>query len=213
VSARRAVDVTVSALLLGVTAPLLVVMGVAVVVESGRPVLYTAIRAGRDGRPFRLRKMRTMRTDLSGVGVTRAGDPRVTRVGKVLRATKLDELPQLWNVLRGDMALVGPRPEDPRYVAHYTASQRALLAYRPGLTSPATVAFRDEEELLHRLGGDVEHAYRATVLPAKLAIDAAYFPHATLRSDLAVLARTVVAVVRPPTVEAQLALVRHAVGA
>jgi lipopolysaccharide/colanic/teichoic acid biosynthesis glycosyltransferase len=209
---RRALDVTVAAFLLAVTAPLLLVLAAAVAVTSRGPVLYTSERVGRGGEAFRLRKLRTMRTGASGAAVTRAGDPRVTAVGRVLRAAKLDELPQLWNVLRGDMSLVGPRPEDPRYVADYTPAQRRVLAVRPGLTSPATILLRDEENVLRALGGDVEETYRTVLLPVKLAIDAEYVVRAGLRADLGVLLRTAAAIVRPAPLEEQLATVRRLAG-
>ena len=110
-------------------------------------------------------------TDRQGPGITATGDPRITRVGRFLRRAKLDELPQFINVLVGDMSLVGPRPEDPRYVAFYTPEQRRVLSVRPGITSPASLAYRHEEQLL--AGEDWETHYRARVLPDKLALDLA----------------------------------------
>jgi lipopolysaccharide/colanic/teichoic acid biosynthesis glycosyltransferase len=210
-NARRAFDVSAAAVLLAVAAPLLAALAVAVRLDSRGPALHRARRAGRDGTEFTLLKLRTMRTG-PGPAVTRAGDPRVTRTGRALRATKLDELPQLWNVLRGDMSLVGPRPEDPRYVAGYTVEQRRVLRARPGLTSPATLLLRDEEAVLERLGGDLDTTYRTLVLPAKLAIDAEYVDRATFATDLAVLARTLGAIVRRRPVEEQVALVRRIAG-
>ncbi|MFZ1551113.1 MAG: sugar transferase, partial [Anaerolineae bacterium] len=132
-----------------------------------------AVRVGQDGRPFRLYKFRSMivGTDRQGPGITATGDPRITRVGRFLRRAKLDELPQLINVLLGDMSLVGPRPEDPRYVAFYTPEQRRVLSVHPGITSPASLAYRHEEQLL--AGEDWETHYRTRVLPAKLALDLA----------------------------------------
>ncbi|HWC12954.1 MAG TPA: sugar transferase, partial [Acidimicrobiales bacterium] len=152
---------------------------------------------GRAGRPFVLHKFRTMVADASGRGpaVTRGGDPRVTRVGAFLRRWKLDELPNLLDVLRGEMSLVGPRPEDPRYVAHYTAEQRRVLSVRPGITSPATYRFRHEEALLHD-ADDLERTYVDAVLPEKLRLDLEYVGHRSLLGDAQVLAETVVAVFR-----------------
>src|SRR5262249_52944955 len=131
----------------------------------------------------------------AGPGVTGAGDARVTPVGRVLRRYKIDELPQLWNVLVGDMSLVGPRPEDPRYVAHYTAEQRELLAVRPGLTSAVSVQYADEEALLS--GPDAESRYLSEVLPEKLRLELEYQKRRTLGSALAVLAATAGPVPRP----------------
>ncbi|MFZ1595653.1 MAG: sugar transferase [Anaerolineae bacterium] len=161
---------------------------------SPGPVFYRAVRVGQDGRPFRLYKFRSMiaGTDRQGPGITATGDPRITRVGRFLRRAKLDELPQLLNVLKGEMSLVGPRPEDPRYVALYTPEQRRVLAVRPGITSAASLAFRHEEQLL--AGEDWETHYRARVLPDKLALDLAYLARRTLLSDLALILRTLAAV-------------------
>jgi len=132
--------------------------------------------------------------DKRGPGITATGDSRVTPVGRFLRRTKIDELPQLINVLRGDMSLVGPRPEDPRYVARYTPEQRRVLAVRPGITSAASLTYRHEEQLLS--GEDWETVYRTQVMPEKLAIDLAYLQRRTLWSDLVLVFRTVVAMMR-----------------
>jgi lipopolysaccharide/colanic/teichoic acid biosynthesis glycosyltransferase len=123
-----------------------------------------------------------------GRSVTAADDPRITRVGRFLRQTKLDELPQLWNVVKGEMSLVGPRPEDPKYVALYTPEPRRLLSVRPGITGPAALEFVDEEALLS--GGDGEKRYVEEVMPRKLALELAYADRATLASDLGILMRT-----------------------
>jgi lipopolysaccharide/colanic/teichoic acid biosynthesis glycosyltransferase len=124
-----------------------------------------------------------------GALITAAGDDRITRAGRILRSTKLDELPQLLNVLRGDMSIVGPRPEDPVYVYRYTPHQRRILEWRPGLTSPASIEYRHEEDLLSG-ATDLESAY-ASIMEAKLELDLAYFTTSTLRSDLGVILRTV----------------------
>ena len=160
---------------------------------SPGPVFYRAMRVGQDGRSFRLYKFRSMivGTDRQGPCITATGDPRITRVGRFLRRAKLDELPQLLNVLKGEMSLVGPRPEDPRYVALYTPEQRRVLAVRPGITSAASLAFRHEEQLL--AGEDWETHYRARVLPDKLALDLAYLARRTLLSDFALILRTLAA--------------------
>jgi lipopolysaccharide/colanic/teichoic acid biosynthesis glycosyltransferase len=152
------------------------------------PALYRARRIGEGGRPFDALKLRTMRPDAGGTGVTVAGDVRVTRVGRVLRRYRIDELPQLVNVVRGEMSLVGPRPEDARYVDFDDPLHRFVFTARPGITGPTQLAFRDEAELL--TGPDPEAVYRDQVLPAKLQMDADYLRTRTLASDLRILART-----------------------
>jgi len=129
-----------------------------------------------------------------GPGITAQNDQRVTGVGRFLRATKIDELPQLINVLEGDMSLVGPRPEDPRYVAQYTPEQKRILSVRPGITSAASLTYRHEEEILS--GPDWEKEYRTKILPGKLAIDLAYLSHRTFWSDLGLIFRTILSVFR-----------------
>jgi lipopolysaccharide/colanic/teichoic acid biosynthesis glycosyltransferase len=190
----RLLDVLGAALGLLLLSPLLLLVGLAVRLQDGGPALYRAVRVGRWGRHFRLLKFRTMVVDAAkrGPGITVARDPRITPLGIWLRRTKLDELPQLWNVLRGEMSLVGPRPEDPRYVALYTPEQREVLAYRPGITSPASLAFRQEESML--AGEDWEKRYCAEIMPAKLAMDLGYLRRRTLLSDLQVIAATLSAV-------------------
>ena len=149
---KRCFDLVIGSVLLVVLCPLLVLIAVTVAATSGRPVIYRARRVGRGGQSFLLLKFRTMRVGIAGPAITGREDPRITPIGAVLRRTKLDELPQLLNVLRGDMSLVGPRPEDPRFAAGYSPEQREVLSIRPGITSPAAVRYRDEETLLK--GGD-----------------------------------------------------------
>jgi lipopolysaccharide/colanic/teichoic acid biosynthesis glycosyltransferase len=181
-----------------VTGPLFPVIAALVVAESGRPVLYRARRVGRGGREFSVLKFRTMRTSTSGPAVTASGDRRITKVGRVLRKTKLDELPQLFNVLRGEMSIVGPRPEDPRYVLHYSDVQRRLLDIRPGITGAAAVAFRDEESLLAN-AEDLEFTYIHDVLPQKLDLELRYLERPSLWADVQLLLATAAAVLRRPT--------------
>ena len=130
-----------------------------------------------------------MDADKQGPGITTGGDQRVTRLGAFLRRTKLDELPQLWNVLKGEMSLVGPRPEDPRYVALYTPEQRAILRVRPGITSAASLTYRHEEQVL--AGPDWEEIYCTKVMPTKIAIDLAYLARRTLWTDLKLIFQTI----------------------
>jgi lipopolysaccharide/colanic/teichoic acid biosynthesis glycosyltransferase len=194
----RAVEAAAAAVGLAVAAPFLVLAAAAIVATTGDSPLFRQRRVGRNGRPFRLVKLRTMRR-AAGAEVTARGDERVTRVGRLLRRTKVDELPELWNVLRGEMAFVGPRPEVPRYVDPGDASWRAVLAARPGLTDPVTLRLRNEEELLAGVPGDREAFYRAHLQPWKLRGYTEYLSRRTWRTDLAVLRDTVRAVVRPAT--------------
>jgi lipopolysaccharide/colanic/teichoic acid biosynthesis glycosyltransferase len=172
------------------TSPLAAIVAAAIKIDSPGPVLFRARRVGLNGRPFSMLKFRTMCANAQDLGpsLTTNRDPRITRVGRWLRRMKLDEWPQLLNVLRGEMSLVGPRPEDPRYVAGYTADQRRLLTIRPGMTSPASLAFQQESILLE--GADFERRYRDEVLPKKLAIDLDFFEGASTRNRLSVLWRT-----------------------
>ena len=194
---RRLVDVTMAGALLIALSPLVTVLALLVRATSPGPALFRQTRIGRDGRPFVLLKLRTMRVDAMGAGpaITAGVDPRITPLGARLRRAKLDELPQLWNVLRGDMSLVGPRPEVPDYVARYTASQRAVLRARPGLTDPASLAWADEAATLATFA-DPHRAYAETVLPQKLALSLAYLERRTVWSDLAVVIRTTAHVAR-----------------
>lgn len=163
----------------------------AVKLYDGGPVLYRAQRIGRKGEFFSIYKFRTMVQDADrlGGGLTMKHDRRVTPPGRILRRYKLDELPQLLNVLQGDMSFVGARPEDPRYVARYTAEQRRILDFRPGITSPASLRFSNEEQLL--TGENPEQLYLTSLLPQKLSMDLEYLSHRSLLSDLGVILRTI----------------------
>ena len=190
--AKRLFDLLGSALALLVLAPLLVLVALAVRLESPGPVFFRQQRVGRHGVPFRIHKVRTMVIDAQALGplVTVGRDARITRVGHWLRHYRIDELPQFIDVLRGRMSLVGPRPEVPRFVAHYPADLKAkVLAVRPGITDPASLAHIDEAALLAG-AADPERAYIERILPHKLALQADYAARATLGSDLAVLVRT-----------------------
>lgn len=179
--------------------PLTAALALAVKLDSPGPALFRQQRVGRGGRPFTIYKLRTMvaRAPELGPGLTAGGDPRITRLGRFLRRTKLDELPQLWNVLRGDMSLVGPRPEVPEYVARYPAELRdKVLSVRPGITADAALEFFDEESELQR-APDPEAWYLERILPRKLELYARYVDRWTLRGDLMTILRTAVAVVRP----------------
>ena len=193
----RAFDAAASALGLVVFLPLIALCALAVVLTSAGPPLYRQRRVGRGGTPFWLYKLRTMRPSSGGSLVTARGDARVTRVGRFLRRSKLDELPQLWNVLRGDMALVGPRPEVPEYVDLADPLWRRVLAVRPGITDPVTLRLRDEEDMLAAAPGDPETFYRDQLQPRKLRAYMRYLDRRNLRTDLRTLADTLIAIVAP----------------
>jgi lipopolysaccharide/colanic/teichoic acid biosynthesis glycosyltransferase len=192
---RRLLDVGVSAAGLLILSPFFAFLAVAVKLSSRGPVFHRGERVGRGGKLFVIYKFRSMRVEEAGPAITRAGDPRVTDLGRFLRRTKLDELPQLINVLAGEMSLVGPRPEAPQYVAMYDAGQRRILTTRPGMTSPASLLYRAEEERL--AGPEWEKAYIERIMPEKLRIDLEYIDGRTFRSDLGVIARTIAELLRP----------------
>ncbi len=182
-------DVTLASIGLVACLPLIAGAALAMRLDGDRgPLLYHARRVGERGRPFSALKLRTMRSDAGGTRVTVADDPRVTRVGRVLRRYRVDELPQLVNVLRGDMSMVGPRPEDERYVDMTDPAHRFVFTARPGITGPTQLAFRDEAKLL--AGPAPELVYRTQILPAKVAMDTNYLRRRTIWTDLVILART-----------------------
>lgn len=189
---KRAFDLLLAGVGLIVLSPLLLAAMLWVRVDSPGSVLFRQERVGRHGRLFRIHKLRTMRVDAPAAGpaITAHADARVTRAGRWLRRYRIDELPQLIDVLRGDMSLVGPRPEVPRFVALYPPELRAkVLAVRPGITDPASLEFVGESELLAG-SADPERAYVETILPRKLQRQIQYVERATWCSDLAVMART-----------------------
>jgi lipopolysaccharide/colanic/teichoic acid biosynthesis glycosyltransferase len=185
--AQRIFDVVISALGLLSLLPLLLGIAVLIRLTSPGPILHRGTRVGKDGKTFCMYKFRSMAVNAAqlGPGITAAGDAHVTPVGRWLRQPKLDELPQLMNVLKGDMSLVGPRPEDPRYVALYTPEQRRVLSVRPGITSAASVRYRHEEAILQ--GPNWEEVYRTVVMPNKLRLDLEYLEDRTFLSDMKIL--------------------------
>ena len=191
---KRCLDVAAASILVVLLSPLFAVVALAVRLSGPGPILFRQARVGRGGKPFDILKFRTMRvSQRPGSLLTTAGDPRVTRVGRVLRRWKLDELPQLINVLQGEMSFVGPRPEVPRYVDMFAETYRELLAVRPGITDPASVAFRNEEALLGR-SPNAEELYVHEILPRKLELSQAYVRQRSLGLDLRLMARTVAAI-------------------
>ncbi|GMV37289.1 MAG: glycosyl transferase [Fimbriimonadales bacterium] len=190
---KRLIDLGVAALGLPLLAVLVPLVAVAVKLDSPGPVFYSHVRCGKAGRRFRMLKFRTMQTnaDRIGAAVTTADDPRVTRVGRLLRKSKLDELPQIWNVLLGDMSLVGPRPQSPHYIRHnYPDEQRrVILSIRPGITGPTQIWCRNEEEVL-AASSDPDAFYKHVLLPKKIASDVAYARRPNLLTDLRCLLLT-----------------------
>lgn len=190
--AKRLFDVFCAGLGLLLLSPLWILVAIWIKFDSPGPVLFRQERVGRFGQPFSIHKFRSMRVDAPALGpqITVGDDPRITRSGRFLRASKIDELPQLWDVFRGAMSLVGPRPEVPRYVALYTPEQRELvLSVRPGITDPASLQFRHESEILAR-AADPEREYVEVILPAKLRIAGDYVRDASVWGDLRLILAT-----------------------
>src|ERR1051325_4774498 len=189
---KRLFDVVCAGIGLLLAAPVLLIAAVGIRLADPGPVLYRARRMGLGGRPFTTYQLRTMLVERGGAGsrVTAANDPRVFRFGRFLRASKIDELPQLLNVLRGEMSFVGPRPEDPDFVLrHYSAGERETLSVRPGLAGPGSLFHETHCEW--SLGGaNPEAAYVEKILPLKLALDLVYVRHRSFRYDLAIIGRT-----------------------
>lgn len=190
---KRAIDLTLATTGLVVLSPVMGAIALLIRMTSPGPVLFRQTRVGRNFTPFDILKFRTMVVNAAELGgsLTAAGDPRVTPIGRWLRATKLDELPQLLNVLRGDMSFVGPRPEMAEYVERYRDDYRVLLSVRPGITDPASIAYKNESELL-ALAANPERAYVEEILPAKIDISREYLARATPFSDLRVIVETLV---------------------
>ena len=192
---KRCVDIALSSLALVLLGPVLAVGVLAVWLESGSPVLFRQERVGLRFRRFQILKVRTMRVQNSGPTVTVAGDARVTRVGRFLRRTKLDEIPQFWNVLRSQMSIVGPRPEVPQYVELFKDRYHRILTVRPGITDPASIRFRNEEEVLSRTVDPLKE-YAERILPTKLDLADEYVRHRSFVGDLGILIRTAVVTLR-----------------
>jgi lipopolysaccharide/colanic/teichoic acid biosynthesis glycosyltransferase len=191
---KRAFDVTVAGLVLLLLWPVMLVIAVLIRATSPGPAFFRQERVGLNGELFRIHKFRTLRAGPAGTMISPTGDPRITRVGAFLRRTKLDELPQLLDVLLGTMSLVGPRPEVPEYAALWPAEYRdVILSVRPGITDPASVAFRDEPERLAAVA-DPEAYYVSVLLPEKARMYAEYVRGQSFLGDLVVLGRTARAV-------------------
>ena len=194
-AAKRLFDVAASAAILLVLSPFLLLLALAVKLDSPGPVFYRQVRGGRYGRDFRIFKFRTMVQDADRIGppLTMGEDARVTRVGRVIRRFRLDEFSQLLNVLGGSMSLVGPRPEVRRYVDAYTGEYLATLLIRPGVTAPSSIAFKDEDKIL-RSGGDPERVYLEKILPPKMELNLKYMEKISLFGDIRILFQAVAGV-------------------
>lgn len=192
---KRLFDMVCAALGLLVLSPVLLVCALLVGLTSPGGVLFRQERVGKDGVPFIIYKFRSMRKDNAGLKISTSGDSRITPVGRVLRKAKLDELPQLWNVLKGDMSFVGPRPEVREYTDLYTPGQRQVLLVRPGITGLASIRYRNENDLLSA-SADPNRTYIEEVMPAKLALDLEYIPRACVSYDIKLILETLVTVVR-----------------
>jgi lipopolysaccharide/colanic/teichoic acid biosynthesis glycosyltransferase len=188
---KRAFDLCVGVIALVLLSPLFLVVAAAVWLDDGFPVFYRSVRVGRDGRPFRIWKFRTMcvGADRIGPSSTAEDDPRITPRGRTLRRFKLDELPQIINVVRGDMSFVGPRPQVPWAVALYGAREQRLLRVRPGITDYASIVFADEAAVL-RGSPDPDREYLETIAPEKIRLGLQYVEHCSLGLDLRILAAT-----------------------
>src|SRR5438445_738285 len=195
---KRSFDLILSLLGLIVLAPVFAAVAVAIKIESAGPVFYRGLRAGRYGKAFRIFKFRTMvvKAEALGSASTPEDDQRITRVGRFLRKLKLDELPQLLNVVRGEMSLVGPRPQVPWAVEQYTPEERTILKVRPGITDPASVRFRNEGEIL-RGSADPDKDYFEKIHPEKMRLSIEYVQKQSFLLDCKILLQTMAAVVVP----------------
>ena len=197
---RRLLDILIASLVLLPLSPLLLLIAVAIRLDSPGNPFYTAPRVGKNGQPFRMWKFRTMVPDAEKIGaaITATRDPRITRTGGFLRRTKLDELPQFYNVLVGDLTLVGPRPEVPGIVALYTADQREVLAVKPGLTGPGTLDYLSTQFETIPEGVNAEAYYVEHLMGEKLRIDLEYVRDRTILSDFRMILLTLVGILRSP---------------
>jgi lipopolysaccharide/colanic/teichoic acid biosynthesis glycosyltransferase len=193
---KRLIDAAISLVILVLAAPICASAALAIWLESGRPILFRQRRVGKDFVVFEILKFRTMRVCSAGPSVTVRGDKRTTAVGRFLRATKIDELPQFWNVLRGEMSIVGPRPEVPEFVELFRERYERILSLRPGITDPASVRFRHEETILAQ-SEDPLDTYRTQILPAKLDLADRYLRERSDLRDIAIIVQTAVTTLRP----------------
>ncbi|ELR99052.1 sugar transferase [Gloeocapsa sp. PCC 73106] len=191
---KRLFDLVSSSLGLIVVSPLLSIIAIWIKIDSPGPIIFQQTRVGKGGKEFKIYKFRTMfvNAETLGKSITVGNDFRITKAGKLLRKYKLDELPQLVNVFKGEMSLVGPRPEVPRYVAFYTSEQRQVLKIRPGITDLASIRFRNESEILAQ-SEDPEAFYINNIIPQKIALNQQYIQRASLATDLIIIWQTIAA--------------------
>jgi len=194
-SLKRILDVAFASVALVLLAPALTLIALAICIEDGWPFLFFQVRLGQYGETFVLCKFRKFRNRPSeeGCPLTLKNDPRLTSMGRFLERWKLDEVPQLWNILKGDMAVVGPRPETPHFADCFDGEYREVLSYKPGIFGPSQAMFRSESKM-HQAGRDPEQFYRAVLFPLKARLDLAYFPHGSTRLDVKWAARCILAV-------------------
>ena len=192
---KRIFDVCCAAVGLVLTSPILLAASVAVGTTSPGGVLFRQERMGRGGKPFTIYKFRSMRKDNAGLKITTGHDARVTTVGKFLRKSKIDELPQLWNVLKGDMSFVGPRPEVKEYTDLYNEEQRQIFLVRPGITDLASIEFRNENDLLTN-SDDPNRTYIEEIMPRKIDLGLTYIENLSLGYDIKLILRTLITVIR-----------------
>ncbi len=191
----RVMDFSLASILILLFSPLFLIISLLIYIEDGSPILFSQERLGQGGKTFRILKFRTMKKNTAGPLITAANDTRVTRVGKVLRRWRLDELPQLINVLKGEMSLVGPRPEVPEFAWAYKGPYQEVLSVKPGITGPTQLAFKNEEEMLAH-ARNVEEFYSNRILPQKLQMDLQYVYRKSVWYDLKILLHTLAALVR-----------------
>jgi len=194
---KRALDLVIASIGLVILSPLLLVVAVVIFIDDGSPVLFRQERIGRHGKPFHILKFRSMGVDAERIGgqITVGNDPRITRIGQFLRRSKIDELPQLINVVRGEMSLVGPRPEVPKYVALYAPEERHVLSITPGITDPASIKYRHESEILAR-SSDPEQMYIEVVMSEKIRLNLEYAKEATVWTDFQIILSTLWSLVK-----------------
>ena len=194
---KRIFDFTVSSIGIIIISPILLVISILIKLDSKGPILFKQIRVGKNGKPFKIFKFRTMVVDAEkkGMQITVGRDSRITKSGHVLRKTKLDELPQLFNVLTGEMSFVGPRPEVPRYVEMYDENQKSILKVRPGITDLASIKYRNENDLLAK-SLDPEATYINEIMPKKIELNIEYLKNMSVLYDIKLIIRTVLVVIK-----------------
>jgi len=194
--AKRAFDITASSLGLFFLSPVILLIALTIKLDDGGPALFSQARVGKGFTPFTLYKFRTMvvEAEKKGAAITAGGDERITTIGRFLRKYKLDELPQLANVLKGEMSIVGPRPEDPHYVELFRDDYQTILTVRPGITDYATLEFRNEETILAEYD-DPEKAYIESILPQKLQLSKRYISEQSFTGDILIIFKTLISIV------------------